>query len=404
MEFNKDNLHPETLSVIGGYDRQDSIDMNSLAAPIFSTTAFPFESAEEAERICQEEEGLGEGYIYTRTDNPTTRILAERISLLSGDYASLITSSGMAAVFTTVFSLTKEGGEAVASNRTYSATYSLFREILPERGVKTTHIDSPADLSEWEDAVTDDTELFYIETPSNPGLHIIDIEKLAALAHANDILLVVDNTNSTPVLQKPLELGADIVVHSTSKYISGYSNVQGGSITAEKEFISSIKREEYIAIGSCPSPFNSWLTLIGLETLPARMEKHSQNGRKVAEYLNDHPDVSRVNYPGLKEHPRHEIARAQMEDFGGLLSFAPKSEAREDVYTFLNSLNMIPYATHTGCSRTVVCFSPVTHYNVYPEAELEKMPELPMNLIRLQVGLEKAEDIIKDIEQALDKI
>lgn len=401
---NGDRLHPETLAIMGGYDRQDCIDMNSLAAPIFSTTAFPFENAAEAEKICQEEEGLGEGYVYTRTDNPTTRMLAERISLLSGNYKSLITSSGMAAIFTAVFSLIKNGGEAVASNRTYSATYSLFREILPKRGVNTTHIDSPSDLSEWEKAITDKTELFYIETPSNPGLHIIDIKKLAELAHINDIVLVVDNTNATPILQNPFELGADVVVHSTSKYISGYSNVQGGSITADKEFISSIKRDEYIVIGSCPSPFNSWLTLIGLETLPARMKKHSENGREVARFLNEHPAVDFVNYPGLKEHPRSEIAAAQMNDFGGLLSFAPKTDGKEDIYRFLDSLEMIPYAAHTGSSRTIVCFSPVTHYNVYPEEELEKMSELPMNLIRLQVGLENVQDIKGDLNQALKQL
>lgn len=401
--MNRKEIGFESLSVLGGYGRSDAIEKNSISVPLFQTTAHPYKDSEQAARIYDPEDEL-DGFIYARTDNPTTDVLQKRLAYLEGGEASMATGSGMGAISLVAMSLLDRNNGAVFSNKLYARSFQLFNDVLPNFSVDSQVVENPEDLNEWEESITDNTKFLFVETPSNPGLFIADIQGLAKIAESEDILLIVDNTLATPALQRPIELGADIVIESTSKYINGSATALGGAIIGSKEYISSLRTGVMRRFGPSASPFNSWLNLLGLETLSLRMTKHSDNALMVAKFLEDHKKVDGVNYPGLDSHPQHDLAASQMDGFSSLMSFTLTGKGtREGAFRFLDKLRMIPNVTHEGCSRTIICHPPSTNFADMTEGE-KKEADIPETLIRLSVGIEDVEDIIEDLDQALDSL
>jgi len=405
--MNQEELDQRTQQVMGGYGVEKSVAKESLPPPMAQSVAHPFESAEKAEWVFDTEANYDEygglqGYIYTRENNPTLDIFEDRIALLENGGGALATSSGMAAISLIALYSLEAGDEIVVSNHTYTCSFELFARTLPRFGVETKVVDKPGDFSQWEEAVTEDTEFMFVETPSNPVLFVGDIGKLAGLADSYGTKLIVDNTIATPVLQKPLDLGADIVIESVSKFISGNGTILGGVLVGEDRLIQKIRRLEYIQYGNAMAPFNAWLSLLGLESLDMRMEKHSDNAMKVAEFLADHDGVQSVNYPGLESHPGHDLAQRQMDEFSSLLSFEVKG-GKEEAFEFLNELELIPYATHEGSSRSVICHPASTIFHRLTDEELEEA-EIGKNLIRLSVGIESAKDLMEDLDRGLSSI
>ncbi len=403
----QEDLEQRTQQVMGGYGVEKSVAKDSLPPPMAQSVAHPFESAEKAEWVFDteanyEEYGGLQGYIYTRENNPTLDIFEDRIALLENGGGALATSSGMAAISLIATYALEAGDEIVVSNHTYTCSFELFARTLPRFGVETKVVDRPGDFSQWEEAVTEDTEFMFVETPSNPVLFVGDIGKLAGLADSFGTDLIVDNTIASPVLQKPLDLGADVVIESVSKFISGNGTVLGGVLVGDDRLIQGIRRLEYIQYGNAMAPFNAWLSLLGLETLDMRMERHSDNATQVAEFLEDHDSVESVNYPGLESHPNHKLAKRQMDDFSSLLSFEVEGGKRE-AFDFLDGLELIPYATHEGSSRSVICHPASTIFHRLTDAELEEA-EIGKNLVRLSVGIESASDIIEDLDRALSEM
>ena len=395
--------HDETLNIIGGYGKEKAIRQKSFSPPLYQTVTYPLENAEVGRRIYDRRDPYTD-FVYTRRNNPTNDIFEQRLAEIEGGEAGLVTSSGMAATFLVASHLLDQGSECVVSNRIYMRSFDLFTKTFTKFGVKTHVVNDPNDLSEWERHVHRGTRLMYVETPSNPGLVITDIRELAQLARAHDVPLIVDNTLATPAAQKPIELGATVVVESVSKYISGNGTVLGGALIAQKEWMDQIRRTEYVNCGMAPSPFNSWLCLLGLETLHLRMVRHRDNATKIALFLENHPKIARVNYPGLKSHPQHELARAQMNGlYGGLLSFSLKDQRMEKAFTFINSLQLIVIAIHENANRSIIMHPPSTNFAELTDEEMEKA-QIPKSLIRFSVGIEHVDDLIQDLNQALDKV
>jgi O-acetylhomoserine/O-acetylserine sulfhydrylase-like pyridoxal-dependent enzyme len=385
----------DTLALCGGYDIKEG---KSLCIPIYQSVAYPYANAEEAARIFAYEQ---EGFTYGRIDNPTCDIFEKRISALEGGEAGLSTATGLAAIFIIAIHLAKAGDEVVVSNRIYGGTFELFDVTLRKLGIKTNFVSNPSNVSEWEKLITPQTKFLYVETPSNPQLFVGDIGMLAELAHSHNLPLIVDNTICTPALQLPFKFGADIVVHSTTKYISGNATAISGVIIGKKELILDIRRGDYRNVGPSLSPFNAWLLLLSMETLSLRMQRHSENALKVAHFLQDHPKVVSVNYPGLKTHPQYALAKKQMKGYSSLMSFEIKG-TYETAYKFIDLLSLCTHVTHLGTSRTIAVHpASTTHQQMGPEERARA--GISDTTIRLSIGLEDVEDIIEDIDQALKK-
>jgi cystathionine beta-lyase/cystathionine gamma-synthase len=392
----------ETLNVIGGYERDKAIQQGSLAPPLYQTVAYPLESAEIGRRIYDQKDPYT-GFVYTRRNNPTNDILEKRLALIEGGEAGLVTSSGMAAISSIASYLLEGGAECVISNRVYLRCYDLFMRSFAKFGVKVHVVADPTDLSEWDRQVRKGIRFAYVETPSNPGLVLTDIKRLAELTNARGVPLIVDNTLATPVSTKPLELGAAVVIESVSKYISGNATMLGGALVTKKALVDDLRRSEYVNHGMAPAPFNSWLCLLGLETLHLRMARHSENGLKVARFLEGHPKVARVHFPGLESHPQHALAKEQMNGlYGGLLSFSLKEESMERAFSVLNSMRLITTAIHESAARSVITHPPSTNFVELTDEEMEKA-QISKSLIRFSAGLEHPDDLIEDFEQALDR-
>jgi len=400
--MDKSDLGFESLSIVGGYGKEETIEKDAISVPLFQTIAHPYKDSLEAANIYDPEDEM-DGFIYGRTDNPTNDVLQKRLADLEGGEAAMATSSGMGAISLVALSLLDKNSEAVFSNKLYARSFQLFNDVLPNFSVNSNVVENPDEIKEWEKAITENTKFLFVETPSNPGLFIADLEQLAELADSKDVLLIVDNTLATPALQKPLELGADIVVESTSKYLNGTATALGGAIIGSEDYISSLRTGMMRRFGPSASPFNAWLTLLGMETLSLRMKKHSQNAMKVSRHLANHPKIKRVNYPGLESHPQHTIASRQMEDFSALMSFTLCEGGRESAFKFLDALEMIPNVTHEGCTRTIICHPPSTNFADLTDKEKAEA-DIPETLIRLSVGIEDIEDIIDDLDQALNSI
>ncbi|MEQ8697389.1 MAG: O-succinylhomoserine sulfhydrylase [Bauldia litoralis] len=365
------------------------------AEAIYLTSGFTYGSAEEAEAAFK---GDIERYVYSRYANPTVSMFEERLRLLEGAEACMATGSGMAAVFAALACQISAGERLVASRALFSSCHHIVTLILPRFGVETELVDG-TDLAAWERALARPAKLVFLETPSNPGLDIIDLRAVADLAHAAGAKLVVDNVFATPILQKPLEFGADVVTYSTTKHIDGQGRSLGGAVLGSAEFVSEKLLPFLRHTGPALSPFNAWIALKGLETLELRVRAASESAAKVADFLADHPAVERTIYPGRADCPGHDLAKRQMSGFGTLVSFrvdAPKASC----FAALNALRTIRISNNLGDAKSLICHpDTTTHAKVPPEDKA--LLGVDEKLLRLSVGLESVEDLIADLDQAL---
>lgn len=384
------NQHPESKVI---HTRRSAAAPGQVSS-IHMTSGFTLESAEAARALFANET---KGYIYTRWDNPNTDEFIDRLCVLEGADAGLPVASGMASIFTVLAGLLNSGDHVLAARSLFASTHQILTRILPRWGISHTYADVTAPET-WEALFQPNTRLCIIETPTNPALDLVDIEWLAALCHDRDVTLVVDNVFATPALQRPIALGADLVVHSATKYIDGQGRGIGGAIVGDRFLI-----EELVAFyrhtGPTLSPFNAWLFSQSLELLPLRMAKHSENALKLAQWLEDHPAVAEVRYPYLASHPQYELARRQMSAGGGMVSFVLK-EGLERGRRFLDSVQMSTHVTNLGDTRTIVTHPASTTHSGLTEEERQAVGILP-GLVRVSVGLEHIDDIISDFAQAL---
>ena len=372
----------------------------TLAMPIYQTSTFIFDSAEQGGRRFALEEA---GYIYTRLGNPTTTVLEDKIAALEEGEAAVATSSGMGAISSTLWTVLKAGDHVVTDKTLYGCTFALMCHGLTKFGIEVTFVDT-SNLDEVKNAMKENTRVVYLETPANPNLKIVDLEALSKLAHTNpNTLVIVDNTFATPYMQKPLKLGADIVVHSVTKYINGHGDVIAGLVITNKELVDQIR---FVGLkdmtGAVLGPQDAYYIIRGMKTFEIRMERHCKNAKKVVEFLNKHPKIERVYYPGLETHPGHEIAKKQMKDFGAMISFELKG-GFEAGKTLLNNLKLCSLAVSLGDTETLIQHPASMTHSPYTKEEREAAG-ITDGLVRLSVGLENVEDIIADLEQGLEKI
>jgi methionine-gamma-lyase len=373
----------------------------SFVPPIIESSAYPFESVAHGARVLQHREP---GFYYGRMNNPTVDVLQKRLAALEGGESALATASGMHGVFTLTTHLAKVGDEIVTSHMIYGEAYRLFFELAPERlGITPRFVSDPGDLDDWERQITPKTRFVWAETPSNPTTFVTDIAGLAEITRAHNVPLIVDNTLATPCLQRPLEMGADIVLLSLTKFVGGQGSIVGGAVIGSEDLIEDMLDRTLGYIGATMSPIDAWLTLLSIETLPLRMSRHSKNAQQVAAYLAQHPKVRRVNYPGLPSHPQYELARRQMPDgCGGMMSFEVEGGV-DGASTVMESSQMIPIAVTFGTSRSVATH-PASHTHWPMSREEREAAGIYDGLIRLSVGLEDPEDLLADLEQALDRL
>lgn len=367
-------------------------------SPIYQTSTFVFKDVDEgAKRFAGEEAG----YIYTRLGNPTENELEIKMAVLENGEAALATGSGMAAISTTLVSLLKQGDHVVAGDTLYGCTHGLISELLPRYGIEVTMVDSSC-IENIEAAMKPNTKAVYVETPANPTLKIVDLKAAAKVAHRFGAKLIVDNTFMSPIFQRPLELGADVVVHSATKYIGGHGDVIAGIIVGKKEDISTMRIPFLKDFGGIIAPFDAWLLLRGIKTLGVRMERHGANALKVAQFLKGHPLIEKVYYPGLLSHPQHELAKEQMHGFGGMMSFELVGGI-EAGKTLMNSVKMISLAVSLGCVDSLIQHPASMTHSPVPKKDRLKVG-ITDGLVRLSVGIEGVDDIIADLSQALDKV
>ncbi len=373
----------------------------ALTTPIFQTSTFVFDSCEQGGRRFAGEEG---GYIYTRLGNPTVSVLESKVAALEGGEACVAAASGMGAISSCLWSIAAAGKHIVADGTLYGCTFALLNHGMTRYGVEVDFIDT-SDLEALKAHLKPNTCAVYLETPANPNLKITDIAAVAELAHGynKDIMVVCDNTFASPVLQNPLALGADVVVHSATKYLNGHGDVIAGFVVGKKSFISEVRMFGLKDMtGAVMDPFCAFLILRGLKTLEIRMARHCENARQVAAFLDAHPAVEKVYYPGLESHERHEVAARQMADFGGMLSFEVKG-GRPAGVKLVNSLHLVTVAVSLGDAETLIEHPASMTHSTYTEEELAASG-IAAGLIRLSVGLENVEDIIADLKQALDQL
>ena len=372
----------------------------TLAMPIYQTSTFIFDSAEQGGRRFALEEA---GYIYTRLGNPTTTVLENKIAVLEEGEAGVAMSSGMGAISSTLWTVLKAGDHIVTDKTLYGCTFALMNHGLTRFGVEVTFVDT-SNLDEVKNAMKKNTRVVYLETPANPNLKIVDLEALSKIAHTNpNTLVIVDNTFATPYMQKPLKLGADIVVHSVTKYINGHGDVIAGLVVTNKELADQIR---FVGLkdmtGAVLGPQDAYYIIRGMKTFEIRMERHCANAKKVVEFLNKHPKIKKVYYPGLETHPGYEIAQNQMKDFGAMISFELKG-GFEAGKTLLNNLKLCSLAVSLGDTETLIQHPASMTHSPYTKEEREAAG-ITDGLVRLSVGLENVEDIIADLEYGLEKI
>ena len=384
----------DTLAIHGA-ERKKKPD-NALNEPIYMTSTFTFDSLDAAEAAFT---FASEDYVYTRGNNPTLRLLEQRMALLEQGADAVAFASGMAAISSVLLSLLKPGDELIAHRVLYGSAHNVITRLLPSYGIKTRLVDL-TDNANLQRVLSKKTKAVYFETPANPGLDIIDIEAVSTLAAAAGAKTVVDNTFATPYFQRPLSLGADVVVHSATKYLSGHGDVVAGiAVSSCAEYAARLKFDFMCELGGVLSPFNGWLVLRGLKTLGLRMRQHQQNAMEAARWLAAHPRVERVFYPGLESSPGHQLAGKQMSGFGAMLSFdvgPDQSKARSVV----EKLQMAKLAVSLGDCETLVEHPFAMTHRGYSEEDIAALGLSP-GLIRLSVGLEDWRDIIEDLEQAL---
>jgi O-succinylhomoserine sulfhydrylase len=387
-----DNYDFETRAVRAGQQRSDEGEHSEA---IFPTSSYVFGSAAEAAARFS---GESPGNIYSRFTNPTVRTFERRLASLEGGESCVATSSGMAAILATCAGLLKSGDHIVSSRSVFGTTTVLFSTYMARFGIETTFVPL-ADIAEWERAIRSQTRLFFLETPSNPLTELADIRALAALAHANNVLLAVDNCFCTPALQQPLALGADIVIHSATKYLDGQGRCIGGAVVGNAEKVGKDVYGFLRTAGPTMSPFNAWVFLKGLETLSLRMRAHCDSALDLANWLEQQPGVARVYYPGLKSHPQHSLARQQQRGFGGVLSFELHGN-RQQAWNFIDATRLYSITANLGDTKSTITHpATTTHGRLTPEQRSEA--GISDGLIRISVGLESVNDLRADLARGL---
>ncbi len=382
------------ISTLGVRAGQVRSQFNEHAEALFLTSSYVFENAAQA----AERFGGGEGMVYTRYTNPTVSMFQDRLAALEGAESCVATASGMAAILATAMTHLKAGDHVVCSNAVFGATIQLFSTMLARFGVETTYV-SPTRVEEWEKAVKANTRLFFLETPSNPLTEVSDLAALSAVARRAKALLVVDNVFCTPALQRPLELGADIVVHSATKYIDGQGRVMGGAVVGSRALVGDPITIFLRTAGPTLSPFNAWVLLKGLETLDLRVRAQSAAALELARWLEGHPSVERVYYPGLESHPQHALAKRQQKGSGAIVSFDVKG-GKAAAWRVIDSTKLVSITGNLGDVKTTITHpATTTHGRITPQARAAA--GIGDGLIRLSVGLEAVEDLKADLERGL---
>jgi O-succinylhomoserine sulfhydrylase len=391
--INWDELGLNTRAVRVGQVRSQEGEHSEA---IYPTSSFVFENAAQAAaRFSQTEPGN----IYSRFTNPTVRNFEERLAAMEGGERCIGTSSGMAAIFSTCLGLLKAGDHIVASRSIFGTTVTLFNNILSKFAVKTTFVNL-SDLNSWREAIQPTTKLLFLETPSNPLMELVDIQALAKLAHGHNCLLVLDNCFCPPVLQQPLALGADIVIHSATKYLDGQGRCVGGAVVGPEKLVGSDVFGILRSGGPTMSPFNAWVFLKGLETLSLRMERHCDNAEALAQWLSQQKAVERIYFPGLPSHPQHELAKKQQKRFGGLISFEVKG-GKEAAWKVIDSTRIMSITANLGDAKTTITHpATTTHGRITPEQR--KAAGISDGLIRISVGLEDVADLQADLALGLE--
>ena len=370
----------------------------AVVPPIYQTSTFKFKDADHGAALFQSKE---EGYIYTRMGNPTVKALENAVARLEDGHKGLACGSGMAAIQTVFGAYLKQGDHVVCSEAVYGPTNTLLAEVFSKFGVETSFVDT-SDLEAIKQAMRPETKIVYVETPGNPTLCITDLKGAAQIAHDNHAMLVVDNTFASPVLQKPFHFGADIIVHSMTKFLNGHADVVGGMIVTKNEEQFKILRKMLNLFGGVLGPMNSFLVHRGIKTLAMRMERHCANAQKIAEFLEKHPKVEHVSYPGLKSHPQHDIAKKQMKGFGGMISFEVTGGI-EGGKTVMNNVQLCQLAVSLGGVETLIQHPASMTHAIMPK-EVREKAHITDGLVRLSVGVEDADELIADLDQALNKI
>lgn len=379
MKFNTKTIH-------AGQEPEET--SGAVMPPIFQTSTYK-----------QEAPNVNKGYDYARVGNPTRTALEKLIAGLEGADECACFASGCAAM-DAVLKMFRPGDQIIASNDLYGGTYRLFTKVFQPFGINFSFVDM-TDIQQVKDAATDSAKLLWIETPTNPLLRVVDIAELTSFAQDNDILSLVDNTFASPYLQQPLELGADMVLHSTTKYLGGHSDVIGGAVATSNSNIMEQLRFQVKTTGAVPGPMDCYLTLRGIKTLSVRVQQSVDNAKKVAAFLEDHPAVDRVIYPGLESHGQHEIAKKQMSDFGGMVSFSLKDDSMEKAQEFMSRTSIFTLAESLGGVESLISHPASMTHGSIPKKVREKAG-LKDSLIRLSVGIEDADDLIEDLNQAFE--
>jgi O-succinylhomoserine sulfhydrylase len=388
-------LRPATLLVHGGTERSN---FGETSEALFLTSGFVYDSAEQAEATFK---GEVSHYQYSRFGNPTVAMLEQRLALLEGAEACIATATGMAAVHSAMLSHLKTGDRVVASRALFGSCHWIVSTLLPRYGIETVFVDG-ADLAQWAQALSTPTTMVLLESPSNPMLELVDIRAVCDLAHAAGALVVVDNVFATPLLQKPFELGADIVVYSCTKHIDGQGRVLGGAVLGRKQWVTDVLQPFVRNTGPSLSPFNAWLLLKGIETLTLRVGAACTGAAAVADFLASRPEIGRVLYPGRADHPQHALARQQMSGGGTLVAFE-LAGGKQAAFAIMNAFRLIAVSNNLGDSKSLATH-PATTTHMRVGAEERARLGISDGAIRLSVGLEDAADLIDDLAQALDKL
>ena len=381
-----------TKLVRGGQNRSENRETSEA---LYMTSGFVYDSAEQAAAAFRDEIDT---FVYSRYGNPTVKMFEQRLALLEGAEACRATGTGMAAVFGALACQLKSGDRVVASRALFGACHAILTKILPKWGVETELIDG-TDLAAWKAALKTPVKLVFLESPSNPVLELVDIAAVCNLAHDAGALVLVDNVFASPLYQRPLELGADIVIYSTTKHIDGQGRLLGGAVLGKASFVEDVFLPFYRQTGAAISAFNAWVMLKSLETLPLRVTAQTENARHVAAFLHDHPKVKSISYPGHESHPQHDLAKRQMSGFGNMLAFEIDGD-QAAAFRFLNALALIDISNNLGDSKSLACHPFTTTHANLSDADRASL-NITSSHLRLSVGLEDKIDLIADLDSAL---
>ena len=401
-KINFDNKDEQTKAIHAG-EYPDPATQASSPNLVMSTTFIAEADTNFSVEGLEEENNA---WVYTRWGNPTVHQLEEKLAVIEGAETAIAFASGMGAITALLFHLLKAGDHAVVSDVAYAALSELTNEKIPELGIEITKVDT-SDLEAVKNAIKSNTKLVYIETPCNPLLRLTDIAAAADIAHKVGALLAVDSTFATPAATKPLELGADFVIHSLTKYLGGHGDALGGALLGSKTLLTPLRKKTAIRLGGVLSPFNAWLILRGLATFPIRMKAHEQNALKVAAFLENHPKVKKVIYPGLPSHPQYELAKRQMKNFSGIISFQVEGNGKDTAKQFAERLQIIHYAVSLGHHRSLIFYLDSkellqSSFKFATQKQFDSWNEFAgKGIFRLSVGLEDADDIIADLDSVL---